>query len=287
MGQMYHAMGKPEQALAHYEQVKDRFPDAAEAMAHFTRKGLKLEDVTTFAPGEQAALTLRYRNVKEVDARAYRVDLMKFYLLQKNLNDITNINLAGITPYYQATTPLGDGKDYAEKTMTLTLPLKEEGAYLIVVKETEIDASGLALISPLRVDVDEDAESGRARVNVSNRVSGSYENNAHVKVIGSDDREFISGSTDLRGIFIADNLHGVATVIARKGDQYAFYRGKTALQPSAPDVEFQPQQQVDMRSQATQVLRESNLMIQQQSAGYLRQQLYQNTQQGVEVQATY
>ena len=287
MGQMYHAMGKPEQALAHYEQVKDRFPDAAEAMAHFTRKGLKLEDVTTFAPGEQAALTLRYRNVKEVDARAYRVDLMKFYLLQKNLNDITNINLAGITPYYQATTPLGDGKDYAEKTMTLTLPLKKEGAYLIVVKEAEIDASGLALISPLRVDVDEDAESGRARVNVSNRVSGGYENNAHVKVIGSDDREFISGSTDLRGIFIADNLHGVATVIARKGDQYAFYRGKTALQPSAPDVEFQPQQQVDMRSQATQVLRESNLMIQQQSAGYLRQQLYQNTQQGVEVQATY
>ena len=63
MGQMYHAMGKPEQALAHYEQVKDRFPDAAEAMAHFTRKGLRLEDVSTFAPDEEAALTLRYRNV--------------------------------------------------------------------------------------------------------------------------------------------------------------------------------------------------------------------------------
>ena len=139
------------------------------------------------------------------------------------------------------------------------------------------------------MDVDEDAESGRARVNVSNCVSGNYENNAHVKVIGSDDREFVSGSTDLRGIFIADNLHGVATVIARKGDQYAFYRGKTALQPPKAeyDREFQPQPPQDMRSQATQVLRESNLMIQQQSAGYLRQQLYQNTQQGVEVQATY
>jgi hypothetical protein len=107
-------------------------------------------------------------------------------------------------------------------------------------------------------------------------------------VIGSFDREFVSGSTDLRGIFIADNIHGTATVIARKGDQYAFYRGTSILQSA--EISFERsilQAPADMRSQATQQLRETNLMLQQQSEGYLRQNLYQNTQTGVEVQAAY
>lgn len=285
MGQMYHAMGKPEQAIAEYAKVKERFPDANEAMTYFTKKLLEFEEVTTFSPGETIGIALRYRNIKDVNLLAYRVDLMKFYLLQKNLENVAAINLAGITPYHQATAHLGEGKDYAEKTQTLALPLQEEGAYLVTAKEAETDASGLVLISPLRLEVEEDAQSGRVRVNVINSATNRYENNAHVKVIGANDAEFISGSTDLRGIFIADNIHGAVTVIARKGNQYAFYRGKTDLQPQQSDI--MPQSPMDMRSQATQYLRESNMMIQQQGAGYLRQQLYQNTQQGVEVQATY
>ncbi len=63
--------------------------------------------------------------MKDVNLLVYRVDLMTLYLLQKNLNTITNVNLAGITPYYQALT-LGDGKDYAEKTYELALPLQKE-----------------------------------------------------------------------------------------------------------------------------------------------------------------
>ena len=285
MGQMYHAMGKPEQAIAEYAKVEDRFPDASEAMAYFTKKLLKFDEATTFSPGDAIAIPLRYRNIKDVNLLAYRVDLMKFYLLQKNLENVAAINLAGITPYHQATAHLGDGKDYAEKTQSLALPLQEEGAYLVTAKEAETDASGLVLISPLRLEVEEDAQSGRVRVNVINSATNRYENNAHVKVIGANDAEFVSGSTDLRGIFIADNIHGAVTVIARKGNQYAFYRGKTDLQPQ--QYEIMPQSQMDMRSQATQFLRESNMMIQQQGAGYLRGQLYQNKQQGVEVQATY
>jgi len=287
MGQMYHAMGKPEQAIAEYAKVSDRFPDASEAMAYFTKKLLKFDEATTFSPGDAIAIPLRYRNIKDVNLLAYRVDLMKFYLLQKNLENVAAINLAGITPYHQATAHLGDGKDYAEKTQSLALPLQEEGAYLVTAKEAETDASGLVLISPLRLEVEEDAQSGRVRVNVINSATNRYENNAHVKVIGANDAEFISGSTDLRGIFIADNIHGAVTVIARKGNQYAFYRGKTDLQPQQGDVTIMPQAPLDMRSQATQFLRESNMMIQQQGAGYLRGQLYQNKQQGVEVQATY
>ena len=175
--------------------------------------------------------------------------------MQKNLENVAAINLAGITPYHQATAHLGDGKDYAEKTQALSLPLQEEGAYLVTAKEAETDASGLVLISPLRLEVEEDAQSGRVRVNVINSATNRYENNAHVKVIGASDAEFVSGSTDLRGIFIADNIHGAVTVIARKGNQYAFYRGETDLQPQQGDLDIMPLAPMDMRSQATQYLR--------------------------------
>jgi len=288
MGQIYHSMGQPEQAIGEYEKVKKLFPDAQEAIEYFTRKRLKLDEVTTFKPDEEAQVKLHYRNVKDVMILVYRVDLMKLYLLQKNLNNITKVNLAGITPYHQETILLGEGKDYADKEFSLTLPLEKEGAYLVVTKESELDASGMALLSVLKMEVDEDVVSGRVRVNVINEETGRYENKVHVKVIGSGDTKFVSGETDLRGIFIADNIHGSTTVIARKGDQYAFYRGKTALQPPETTTE-RPRRKApaDMRSQATEQLRETNIAIQQQSAGYLRGNLYQNKQTGVEVQAAY
>ena len=283
MGQIYHAQGQPAQAIAEYAQVTEMFPDAREAIAYFIRKRLQFEEATTFYPGAETALTLTYRNVTAVNLLAYRVDLMKLYLLQKNLNNITNINLAGITPYYQQAVTLTDAQPYTEHEARLPLPLAQEGAYLVVAKEAERDTSGMALLTQLRLQVEEDSVSGRVRVNVLNAKTGQAENKVHVKVIGSTDADFVSGATDLRGIFIADNIHGAATVIARKGDQYAFYRGITPLQPSLAPVP----PQADMRQQATQMLRETNLLLQQKSAGFLRQNVYTNTQRGVEVQAAY
>ncbi|MCP4396090.1 MAG: tetratricopeptide repeat protein, partial [bacterium] len=288
MGQIYHSMGQPEKAIAEYEKVKERFPDAKEVIEYFRRKALNLDEVGRFRPDEEARITLRYRNVKDANILVYRVDLMKLYLLRKNLNDISQINLAGISPYHQERIRLGDGKDYAEQEHELLLPLQEEGAYLLVAKESELDSSGMVLLSRLKMEVEEDVVSGRVRVNVKNAENGRYENNVHVKVIGSRDMEFVSGSTDLRGIFVADNIHGAATVIARKGDRYAFYRGSAVLQP--PEMQVQRpmlQAPADMRSQAMQQLRATNEAIQLKNEGYLRQNLYQNTQLGVEVQATY
>jgi alpha-2-macroglobulin len=45
-------------------------------------------------------------------------------------------------------------------------------------------------------------------------------------VIGSADSQFISGETDLRGVFVAEGPHGVITAVVRLDtNQYAFYRG--------------------------------------------------------------
>ncbi|MDR3638832.1 MAG: hypothetical protein P4L84_33805, partial [Isosphaeraceae bacterium] len=48
---------------------------------------------------------------------------------------------------------------------------------------------------------------------------------------------FLSGETDLRGVFVAEGVRGEVTAVARKdAAEYAFYRGKTFVgQPAAPD----------------------------------------------------
>jgi hypothetical protein len=51
-----------------------------------------------------------------------------------------------------------------------------------------------------------------------------------VKVIGSANDQFVSGQSDLRGIFVADGIIGTSTVIARTdANRYAFHRGKVPL----------------------------------------------------------
>ena len=46
-------------------------------------------------PGQPVELELKFRNLPACDAKVYRVDLMKFGLLERNLGGITRINLGG------------------------------------------------------------------------------------------------------------------------------------------------------------------------------------------------
>ena len=88
------------------------------------------------------------------------------------------------------------------------------------------------------------------RVTVRDAATGAYVPKVQVKVIGSNNPNFLSGETDLRGVFVAEGVHGQAAAVARKGTaQYAFYRGQTPLgpppaaQPNAP-AEAKPTQTV-------------------------------------------
>jgi tetratricopeptide (TPR) repeat protein len=232
LGQIYHSLGKAAEAIGEYTKVADRFADAAQAIAYFARKEITLPEVTTVKPGAAAEVELKYRNVARCDTRVYRIDLMKFSLLKRDLAGITEINLAGIRPYHEADVELGDGKDYADKTKKLTLPLKEEGAYLVVCRGENLHASGLVLVSQLVLEVQEEATSGRVRATVKDVLKDRYASEVHVKVIGTRNPDFVSGATDLRGVFVADTIQGTSTVIAQaEGDRYAFFRGKTDLGP--------------------------------------------------------
>jgi hypothetical protein len=243
MGQIYHSLGQPQKAIPEYKRVKNRFPDAEQSIEFFTRKAISLPEVATVKPGDAAKVELKFRNVAAANVKVYRIDLLKFGLMQRNLNRITAINLAGIRPFHEQTVKLGDGHDYRDRKQDLSLPLKKEGAYLVVCRGENLYASGLVLVSPLTLEVQEDAVSGRVRVTVKDRTADSYAKNVHVKVIGSANPQFVSGDTDLRGIFVADAIRGTSTIIAKAdANRYAFYRGKTSLGvvPNAPPAAQAP-----------------------------------------------
>jgi len=230
LGQVHHSLGEAADAIKEYRRVEDRFPDAKQSIEYFMRKAIELPEVTTVQPGKPAEVELKFRNVAACDTKVYRIDLMKFSLLKRNLGGITNINLAGIRPYHEASVALGEGKDYRDRTHKLPLPLKEEGAYLVVCRGDDLHASGLVLVTPLKVEVQEEVVSGRVRTTVKDVAKDQYLRDVHVKVIGSRNDDFVSGSTDLRGVFVADGIRGNSTVIAQlEPTRYAFFRGQTNL----------------------------------------------------------
>ena len=130
--------------------------------------------------------------------------------------------------------------------------------------------------------------SGRVRVNVRNAVAGKYQSKVHVKAVDSVAGRFISGETDLRGIFIADGLRGAATVIARDAEnRYAFYRGTTRL--GLPHGKTQPARQDVSRREPTDYrrhLERKNRGIQSKNV-MMFDQLRRRARTGVQVQSTY
>ena len=290
MGQVYHSLGEAAKAIAEYTRVEDRFADAKQAIAYFTRQEISVPEVTVVRPGDPADLELKFRNLPTADVKLYRIDLMKFSLLKRNLAGITQINLAGINPLYEATLKLGDGKDYRDRTQKLALPVKEEGAYLLVCRGADLYASGLVLVSPLAVEVQEDAPSGQVRVTVKNVVKDHYVSEVHAKVIGSRNGEFISGDTDLRGVFVAQGIQGTSTVIAQAdAGRYAFFRGQTQLgaapEPAKPQAEAQQAAQPaanggDNNNGLLDNVMRGNSELQGQQKGNLKQ-IYQQNDGGV------
>ena len=236
LGQIHHSLGEAAEAIAEYRRVEDRFPDAKQSIEYFTRKDIRLPEVTTVEPGKPVEVELEYRNIASCDIKVYRIDLMKFGLLKRDLQGITEINLAGIRPFFEQSIELGDGKDYGDRKRQLDLPLEKDGAYLVVCRGENLYSSGLVLVTPLAIEVQEDAVAGRVRTTVKDRAGNRYLNDVHVKVIGSRNNEFVSGQSDLRGVFVADGILGTSTVIAQAtSSHYAFFRGETNLVPEAPE----------------------------------------------------
>ncbi len=232
LGQIHHAQGEFEKAAAYYEKVSGRFADARAALEQFRWKRLSIPEVERFETGGAVEIEVAHRNLASLNLLVYPVDLMKLYLTRRNLDDIASVNLAGIRPFHAAAVDLGEGAEYRDRKTMVALPVKKEGAYLVVAKGDGVEASGLVLVTDLDLEVQEDTASGRLRVTVRDEKEGGFEEDAHVKVVGSESGEFVSGNTDLRGVFEAGSLIGQATVVVKKEGSYAFFRGEAVHRPA-------------------------------------------------------
>ena len=121
------------------------------------------------------------------------------------------------------------------------------GAYLLVVRSGETESMGMVLRTDLRMDIQTDPAGGTLRATVYDRTSGSFVSRVDVKFVGSQDRTFATARTDLRGVAEASGLSGYPTVIARQGDQYAFYRSQEAVGRPARNKQRQQELRRDGR----------------------------------------
>lgn len=298
IGQIHDARRHPAQAVTYYEQVAEHFTDAAEAARIYKRKGLSLPEVTVIRPADPAAaanalraipprekdsedegrVTLKYRNIRAVEVKVYPVDLRRLYLSRRNLDGIAGIDLAGITPLLEKTVELGDGQDFDDRSTTLDLSLEREGAYLVMVRGDELYASGVVLVSPLKMEVTEEPAAGRVRIRVKDAASGALLPKVNVRVIGSENPDFFSGETDLRGVYVAEGVRGQVTALARTdamerkdSPRYAFYRGSSYVGvPAAPAPPTDAAKPTDTPAQAAPMTLEQNVQM-QNSANQMRQ----------------
>ena len=173
LGQVYHSLGEAADAIREYRRVEDRFTDAKEAIEYFLRKGIELPEVTTIKPGgrpRSGAEVPQHRRLRR-QGLSHRPDEVQPPEAEPGRHRRRSTWPASARSH-ETTVKLGDGKDYRDRTRKLTLPLKEEGAYLVVCRGDDLHASGLVLVTPLAVEVQEDAVSGRVRTTVKDAEAG-------------------------------------------------------------------------------------------------------------------
>ncbi|MFM1802843.1 MAG: hypothetical protein RJA81_2195, partial [Planctomycetota bacterium] len=235
MGQIFDARRQFAEALKEYHVIKGQFPDAAVAVRAIERKSLKMPEVsvvqtTTGTKAITAKFQVDYRNISSLDLKVYPVDLMRLYLTKRNLDQIAAVDLAGIKPLNESTVKLTEGKPFSDESHEISLPLPGEGAYLVMIRGAELFASGIVLATPIELEVLEEAAEGRVRVSARESGTGKPLSKIQVKLSGSVDGRFRDGQTDLRGVYVAEGLSGLVTIVARESaGRFAFYRGKTAV----------------------------------------------------------
>lgn len=262
LAQMYQALDRPQEALESYREVRGRFSDAELSIEHLERPVLHLPEVVTGAPGAPLSMEVRHRNCGELEVLAYKVDLMRLFLKERNLDRVAGVNLAGITPTSTFSLTLDPSPAGATGRTKVQLPFEALGAYLILARAGAAFASSLALVTPLTLEVQPLASATRVTV-----LDGDARRPAEgVLVKASDGGSLADGRTDLRGCTTLSHGHGEATVVARRGaDEYAFHRATPASAEDrleAPDIGQQVAYDAEVQA--------ANLMVQQQASQALR-----------------
>ena len=225
LGKIHHSLQQFKKAIAAYSKVETKFPDAARAIRFLKERHLSIPEVTTINTGDQPKLKIRFKGVKKISMTLYKVDFLLLCLKEKDLSRITRINLAGIKPYLTRSVQLAADHPYLGREKSVTVPAKDRGAYLVVLKANGIETSGMILKSDLRMDVLGLATKGIARVSIRNTTTGRVVPGTVVNFLTSGSSSIKTVKTDLRGMAETGGLSGIPTIVGIHKGHYCFFRG--------------------------------------------------------------
>ncbi len=233
MAQIHHARGDIQRARELYEKVESRFRDAAETLADFERERFELPELINVPVGREVVLPLQVQNIRRVDLRAYPVDLPRLVRLKGSLAKFSDINLAGIQPVWSRTleVPQSDGRI---QSIDVRPTLGQRGAFLVLARAGARVTHALVLRDSLRLDVTQNPSESRIRVTVRDS-RGRPVPGARVLLRGSESSRFLAGNTDLRGIFVANEVDGTVTVVGSHQGAFGLFRGGTDEGPGDED----------------------------------------------------
>jgi tetratricopeptide (TPR) repeat protein len=211
-------------ALAAYRRVLVLFPrskwanDARTQIQQITKREIYLDTSVQQKPGEVAKLNLRTRNLKTIGLTAYRIKLenvltqasklkdpeTRFTEFRKNFGSVANLRNLGAVPVAEWQFSAKDKGDYQQTYETITTPLKERGAYVVVAQSGGVRFAQVLLISDLVILKKADRDSAFAYVadaRTGHPVPGANVVLKEVYWKGGNNSDVLQGKTDAQGFF--------------------------------------------------------------------------------------
>ncbi len=227
IAQSMHAKGQVEEAIKIYKEIRNNFKDAENSLQILEEKVMEIDDVITSVIGEQTELSIKHKNLDKVTAKIYNVDFVILALTEKDLSDVTKVNLSGIKPMIEQEYELNYEENYLPSETTINLPIEEMGAYLVVIRSEIGERSAIIIKSDLNMDVYE-SKDGRVRIMVTDE-DNNFVSGMKMYFIGSDNQSFKVTETDLRGMAEVYGIYGTVTIIGNIEGEYVFYRSDEYL----------------------------------------------------------
>jgi uncharacterized protein YfaS (alpha-2-macroglobulin family)/TolA-binding protein len=227
IAQSMHAKGEVEEAIKIYKEIRNNFKDAENSIQILEEKVMEIDDVVTSGVDEETELSIKHKNIDKVTAKIYSVDFVILALTEKDLSDVTKINLSGIKPMIEQEYTLNYEESYLPSETTIELPIQEMGAYLAVIRSDVGERSAIIIKSELDMDVYE-SKDGRVRVMVTDE-NNDFVSGMKMYFIGSENDSFKVTETDLRGMAEVYAIYGTVTIIGNKDGEYVFYRSDEFL----------------------------------------------------------
>ncbi len=219
IAQVAHIEGRLDEAIALYEQVKDQSVDAREALKQLTEVTFSQPAVVRAEPGETISFPVTSKNLAVIDYRVYPIDLLVYFALKKDVDEVAGLNLDGLPPRLKGALTRSVESLRREDVRTVDLGELDPGVYLVILEGGGRERRTLIIVSDLSAEIRRHSQG--VRILVTNRRTGRPVSGAFVK-LARNGRLLKEGRTDPRGIFeVRGAIAGKLSAVVEKDGSYA------------------------------------------------------------------